>query len=191
MKSNLLAEKTDYHNILHLRTRSTWEVGTVILATKKISPNIFLNLHPDAGGPGRHYVIGVVVMIGDVDKLINGRDAVDICKKDVVHRKIVVAFCRGGTMKSLEKDNAVIDCRPNELRMYFGAGTRIDSLSLSQVLQLEIAISGHLMLPISHFQGAPASQTDTLNLLQTTAMGSDEQASPAEARPEALAPPSH
>ena len=61
-------------------------------------------------------------------------------------------------LKSLERQHAIIDCRPGQRKLYLGANTRIDSTSATQILQLETAISGHLMLPVSCFSAADTGE---------------------------------
>ena len=58
--------------------------------------------------------------------------------------------CLAG-LKTLERLEAVVDCRRNQRKLYLGKDIDIKTTKATKVLQLYPAVSGHLMLPISHF----------------------------------------
>jgi len=73
-------------------------------------------------------------------------------------------------IRSLENLEAIIDCRRNHRRMYLGTDTTIQAAASTTTLQLYPAMSGHLMLPITHYETATTARTATTQPLhlQTT-----------------------
>ena len=58
-------------------------------------------------------------------------------------------------LRSLEKHQAILDCRSGHRKLYLGKEARV--VGATQAHQLEMAMSGHLMLPISRFSKASSS----------------------------------
>ena len=59
-------------------------------------------------------------------------------------------------MRSMKNENANLDMRTGERKLYVGGNPRIIPDEHTQVVQLEKAVSGHLLLPVDREQPTSA-----------------------------------
>ena len=68
-------------------------------------------------------------------------------------------------LKSVEKHDGVVDARVTERKLYMGSDVQVVPGPRTTVLQLYPAMSGHLMLPISHYRATTENDQQRLHLL--------------------------
>ena len=71
-------------------------------------------------------------------------------------------------LKTLEGLHVVIDCRRSQRKVHIGKDTKITPARTTNTAQLHPAISGHLMVPLSHF-GRRSNNSNGLQLYGNTA----------------------
>ena len=87
-------------------------------------------------------------------------------------------------LKSLAANDAIMDCRTPEQKLYLGADTKIVPGPGTTTLQLYPAMSGHLMLPISRFDSK--AKKGTMHMHASSSSGTDER--PTEPRARSMEP---
>ena len=80
---------------------------------------------------------------------------------------------------SLERLEAIIDCRKSQRKMYLGAGTVVQPSDDTTELQLYPATSGHLMLPITHYDAKPKAKARPQQQTQLHLLKTDQPIDPA------------